>query len=113
MPPEVLRLHRGDAPGPGAGAPLMSSDQLAALLLVDLRTVQRWDSAGKIPGKVRLPGRLVRWRRDVIEKWLAEGCPAPAGSGKARGRRGHVRREAQEGRRKECRPGSDQLAGPA
>jgi excisionase family DNA binding protein len=56
---------------------MLTTDELAELLQVSRRCVERWDAAGKVPGKVRLPGRLIRWRREVIEKWLAEGCPAP------------------------------------
>jgi excisionase family DNA binding protein len=51
--------------------------QVAALLQVDVRTLQRWDAAGKIPGKIRLPGRSVRFLRDVIDGWIATGCLAP------------------------------------
>ena len=49
----------------------LTQHQVAALLQVDLRTVQRWDAQDLIPGKLALPGRSVRYDRQAIDKWLA------------------------------------------
>lgn len=38
------------------------------------RHARRMIDAGTIPGVVRL-GRLIRIRRDELEKWIADGCP--------------------------------------
>jgi excisionase family DNA binding protein len=52
---------------------LVDADQLTAMLGISLRQVRRLDSAGQLPGRVKL-GRLVRWRKDDIEKWTKTGC---------------------------------------
>ena len=56
-----------------------TADELARLLAVSRRAVERWEAAGKLPpeARLRLPGRVVRYRRDVIDRWLEAGCPAP------------------------------------
>ncbi len=38
------------------------------------RHVYRLSDGGKMPPPVRLGG-LVRWRRDEIQDWIANGCP--------------------------------------
>lgn len=61
-----------------------TTDQLAELVQVSRRAVERWAAAGRIPGRLRLPGRTVRWAKDVIDRWLSEGCPVPVRARKAR-----------------------------
>ena len=53
---------------------LLTVPEVAALLRIDPRTLQRWDAAGRIPGRLQL-GRLVRYRREAVLKWLEQGCP--------------------------------------
>lgn len=62
------------------GAATYTRPQLAALIQVELRTLERWDAAGKLPAGARLnlPGRLCRYSRAIIDQWISEGCPAPA-----------------------------------
>ncbi len=88
--PEPFRVHQGEAnldqtvarlqdrpeaqPLPSA---VYTADELAALLKVSRRAVERWAAAGKVPGRLALPGRAVRYRKDVIDEWIREGCPAP------------------------------------
>jgi excisionase family DNA binding protein len=51
---------------------------VAEMLNVSVRTLWRLNSSKAIPPPVRLGGN-VRWRRDEIKKWIAEGClPPPA-----------------------------------
>jgi len=47
---------------------------LATLFCVSVRMVWQMRDAGKIPQPIKL-GRLSRWRRSDIEKWVSEGCP--------------------------------------
>jgi excisionase family DNA binding protein len=49
----------------------LTHPQIAALAQVDLRTIQRWAAQDRIPGKLTLPGRSVRYDRAAIEAWLA------------------------------------------
>ncbi len=53
---------------------LLSTKELARFLSVSVRTIHRLRSAGKLPRPLRI-GESVRWRRDEIMVWLAEGAP--------------------------------------
>ena len=53
---------------------LLSIKQVAALLGVAERTVSRLVDRRQAPTPVRL-GRCVRWEREAIEQWIADGCP--------------------------------------
>lgn len=48
---------------------------LALLLGVSVRTIDRGAMTGRIPPGARV-GRSVIWRRADIDRWLAAGCPA-------------------------------------
>jgi hypothetical protein len=51
--------------------PLVLLEQdLAKLIRGSVRTVQRLDRAGRLPDKLRIPGRP-RWARDVVLMWLS------------------------------------------
>jgi len=87
--PDTIPLRPTTAPGPSApaGAPQLggtvlpavyTADQVAALLQIDRATLERRAAAGKVPGRLPLPGRAVRYRRDVIDQWIQEGCQMPA-----------------------------------
>ena len=49
-------------------AELVTIKQLAAEWQVHVGTIHRWYSKGWLPGKVRLPGGHVRFRRADIRK---------------------------------------------
>lgn len=62
---------------PASAEPLLiTARELASLLHLSLRTLWRLNSAGLLPEPVRL-GNSVRWRREEIDSWVAEGCPTP------------------------------------
>jgi excisionase family DNA binding protein len=94
LPDPAVRLHEpapAAAAAPGTDRPrtgadaippaalLLTLNDVAALVQVSRRQVERWLSAGAIPGVVRLPGRAVRLRRDLVLQWIEGGCPRPAG----------------------------------
>jgi excisionase family DNA binding protein len=54
-------------------AQLLDVRAVAALLDCSTRHVYRLSDAGRMPPPVRL-GALVRWRRQDIDGWLADGC---------------------------------------
>ncbi len=54
---------------------LMTTKELAYLLSVSHRHVERTDCAGALPRSVRI-GRCKRWIRSEIETWLRSGCPS-------------------------------------
>jgi excisionase family DNA binding protein len=59
---------------PAATQALLEVAQVAELLNCSQRQVYRLSDAGKMPRPVRL-GRLIRWDRDSLMRWIAEGCP--------------------------------------
>jgi prophage regulatory protein len=76
---DVLPLRicptNADPPADPVGPPLVvDARRLAAMLCAGIRTVRTWDAAGKLPGPVRIGGRVV-WRVDEIRAWLAAGAP--------------------------------------
>ncbi len=58
-------------------SPLMTVEQLAAMLQVSTRTIWRMRSSGQLPAPVHVGGNI-RWRVLDVENWLARGCkPEP------------------------------------
>ena len=53
---------------------LLTVHDVARLLNCSIRTIYRLCDSGRMPRPVKL-GSLVRWPRDVIERWIAAGCP--------------------------------------
>jgi len=53
---------------------LIDVKAVATILNCSARHVYRLRDAGKMPAPIRV-GKLVRWRKDTIEQWTAEGCP--------------------------------------
>ena len=56
---------------------LMDVTAVAKLLGCSVRHVYRLADTGRMPMPLRL-GRLVRWRRDDLVKWISAGCPSTA-----------------------------------
>lgn len=54
---------------------LLDVKQVAAKLRCSPRHVYRLSDRGAMPPPVRLGG-LVRWPNDLIDRWIAQGCPA-------------------------------------
>ena len=59
-------------------AELVDAETVAAMLSCSTRHVCRLVESERMPRPVRL-GALVRWRRQEIEAWIANGCPPVAG----------------------------------
>ncbi len=69
---------------PPANAPaatLLDVKGVAALLNCSARHVYRLAESGRMPAPVKV-GALVRWRRQDLDAWLANGCPPIRTSGK-------------------------------
>ena len=54
---------------------LLDIHSVAKLLGCSPRHVRRLADTGRMPRPVKL-GALVRWSRQEIEDWIAQGCPA-------------------------------------
>lgn len=57
----------------GTTPTLLDVEQVARMLNCSTRHVYRMADAGKMPRPVKL-GALVRWPKDAIDKWIADGC---------------------------------------
>ncbi|MCC6489496.1 MAG: helix-turn-helix domain-containing protein [Candidatus Hydrogenedentes bacterium] len=55
-------------------ARLIDVQGVAALLGCCTRSVYRFADMGRIPRPIKL-GHLVRWDRQVLDKWISDGCP--------------------------------------
>lgn len=60
---------------------LLDVQQVGGVLNCSSRHVYRLSDAGRMPNPVRL-GSLVRWNREVLDKWIASGCPDCRRAGK-------------------------------
>lgn len=54
---------------------LLDIHSVAKLLVCSPRHARRLADTGRMPRPVKL-GALVRWSRQEIEDWIAQGCPA-------------------------------------
>jgi hypothetical protein len=67
---------------------LLDLKQLALLLSVSAVTCKRLAADGALPpGAVVHLGRRRLFSRPIIERWVADGCPSHAATGRRRGRR--------------------------
>lgn len=63
-------------PPEGSTEKLLTKRQLAALLQVSTRTIDRWLSERRLPDNLRVEiSGTVRFRSNVAEHWLSAGCP--------------------------------------
>jgi len=58
-------------------AALLTTDDVARLLNCSPRSIRRLADQGSVPRPVKIGG-LLRWPREVVERWIADGCPAVA-----------------------------------
>jgi predicted DNA-binding transcriptional regulator AlpA len=56
---------------------LIDRRAICQLLGVSRPTLDRMESAGKIPARIELSSQCHRWRLSVIRQWIEAGCPAP------------------------------------
>ena len=55
---------------------MLTVSSVATMLACSPRTIYRLADAGSIPPPVRIGG-MVRWPRELLEKWIADGCQVP------------------------------------
>ena len=63
----------GDSP-PAQLAGMLNVGDVAKMLRCSSRTVYRLADSGRMPRPIKL-GALVRWPREQVEAWIADGCP--------------------------------------
>lgn len=54
---------------------VLTADEVAALLRVDRKSIYAAVARGEVPGVLRL-GRLIRFSREVVLRWVHEGQAA-------------------------------------
>ena len=59
---------------PGFGESLVTKRQLADVLNLSTRSIDRKIAEGKLPKGILLGGAR-RWRKALIDEWIAGGCP--------------------------------------
>ena len=69
MPP----VHDSPPIDPGATQTLIDVRAVASWLDCSVRHVYRLHDAGRMPSALKV-GSLVRWSRQVIAAWIADGC---------------------------------------
>ena len=72
-----MRTLNEEAPSQGAEAGpalMISIKELAKLLKLSTRHLERMDCVGRIPEPIRF-GRTKRWLLSEINAWMAAGCP--------------------------------------
>jgi len=50
--------------------------ELAERLQVSRTTLKRWNRNGYMPHGIRVGPRLLRWKREIIDGWIDDGCPS-------------------------------------
>jgi excisionase family DNA binding protein len=55
-------------------AAMLDVQDVADLLKCSRRHIYRLSDAGRMPAPLKL-GTLVRWDRDTLIRWIADGCP--------------------------------------
>ncbi|HKM56160.1 MAG TPA: helix-turn-helix domain-containing protein [Isosphaeraceae bacterium] len=84
MTPAPRHLPASDHPGPPGRAnltpnaghiiePMLSIDDLAAILSCSRRLVERMRSAGKVPKPDIKIGKMPRWKAATIRGWIERG----------------------------------------
>lgn len=63
---------------PPAPAGTYTASDIAALLKCSTRHVRRLDDRRLIPGRIAT-GRLVRFARQLVDRWILDGCPSSNG----------------------------------
>lgn len=62
----TLESERGSS-----ASPLLTGEQVAALMQIDRRTLRRFELADAIPRAITING-VKRWKRADVERWLAK-----------------------------------------
>ena len=70
-PPPVTARGKLPPTPPPPDAPLMTRNDVAALLRTTPRQISNMMARGQIPTPVRVAGLGVRWRRPEIDAWIA------------------------------------------
>lgn len=88
-PDPVMAIDRTAGQGPGGERPiLLDRVAVAELLSVSVWTLDEWRDRGDFPeptiSQVDANGRprIVRWSRQVVERWVADGCRGPGKRGR-------------------------------
>jgi excisionase family DNA binding protein len=80
---ELLRRLRATATLPASlASALLDVQDVADALKCSRRHIYRMSDSGRMPTPIKL-GALVRWNRDILMRWIADGCPPVRRAGRA------------------------------
>lgn len=54
---------------------LLTKEEVAKKLQLSVRTIYRMAQGGEMPAPVTVGSRVVRWRSDILDDWIANDCP--------------------------------------
>jgi predicted DNA-binding transcriptional regulator AlpA len=69
-----VRVHGSVDAKPAAEKPLIDVKEFAAKLGCCPKHIRRMADSGRCPPSIQL-GALRRWNRQVVDDWIADGCP--------------------------------------
>lgn len=69
-----VRVHGSAGAKPAAEKPLIDVKEFAAKLGCCPKHIRRMADSGRCPPSIQLGG-LRRWNRQVVDDWIAAGCP--------------------------------------
>jgi len=69
-----VRVHSSAGAKPAAEKPLIDVKEFAAKLGCCPKHIRRMADSGRCPPSIQLGG-LRRWNRQVVDDWIAAGCP--------------------------------------
>lgn len=67
----LLTPPRPPAPSP---TDLLKAVEVQSLLRIDERTLRRMVREGVAPSPIRMGGRMLRWQRGAVERWIEDGA---------------------------------------
>lgn len=70
----MVMANLKDEKAESVDAAMLTVHDVARMLNCSARTIYRLTDAGRMPRPVKL-GALVRWPREQVEAWIADGCP--------------------------------------
>ncbi len=83
QPPQERLVVQDGAALPATDSKLGNVEEVAGMLGVSSRMVRRLWDMGRMPRPISL-GSLIRWRRDEVDQWIADGFPRNDRRGKGR-----------------------------
>lgn len=73
--PQPLIFERTSTRPADTSEQMLTKKEVADLIKATTRHVEKMVAAGKMPRPMYI-GKSVRWKKDTVQNWLAQGCPS-------------------------------------